>query len=71
MGKAFRLCMVYEMSLDLVFDALMYYELSGKDKVIWSTVDIWVGSRHFIPDGYAWWSIMLSCRETDLYDYCG
>lgn len=50
-------------------DALMYYELSGKDKVVMEYSGYMGGSyQNFIPDGYAtWWSIMLFMSRRQTY----
>jgi len=50
-------------------DALMYYELSGKDKIIMEYSGYMGGDyRSFIPDGYAtWWSIMLFMSRRQTY----
>lgn len=50
-------------------DALMYYELSGKDKVIMEYSGYMGGEyKNFIPDGYAtWWSIMLFMSRKQTY----
>lgn len=50
-------------------DALMYYELSGKDKVIMEYSGYMGGDyQSFIPDGHAtWWSIMLFMSRKQTY----
>lgn len=50
-------------------DALMYYELSGKDKVIMEYSGYMGGNyQSFIPDGYAtWWSILLFMSRRQTY----